>query len=185
MSQPKNPSSLLRQALDALRDQLSASEAEIAALDAERRTLASAPPSIEDVETAIDAWTHAQAERYRRPLRELLGVMLENPLATDTQLVDSGRPWLTAPLSLVSAQGERITAPAVASGALCLAAGDLIGKALKAEARALLGGRPSGPPLAERRARLKQLDAAIASKRQTLSNLRTEAAAAGASLRGE
>ena len=174
-----DPTTSLRKAIEGLRSQLDKAQSEIASLEEQRHLIASAPPAAVDLHAAIDGWVDAQAHRYRAPLRELLTALATNPLEVDTAMVDGIRPWLAKPLSLATGANQRIDDGLVATGALALVASDLIRAALKAEADTLLVDQPQGLPLAERRARLADLDTEIAAKRAALDALRTEARAAG------
>jgi hypothetical protein len=178
---PIDPTSPLRKAIDALRTQLDRAASEIASLEAQRENVATAPPAAADLHAAIDAWVDAQADRYKRPLHELLTAMIGAPLAVDGLMLDSARPWFGKVLSLAG-QNERLDGPAVHHGAMCLVATDLVSAALKSEVDALLATQAQGLPLAERRARLAELDAKIAERRAALATLKAEAAAAGVSI---
>lgn len=178
----KPPTSALAAAVNALRHELDRAAAEISALEEQRHLIATAPPAREDMHRAIDEWTDREAARYRKPLRELLEGMINAPMLTDSLMSDPARPWFGKPLSLATGQHERLDGPAVHHGAMCLVAGDAIRIALKAEADSLLSGQPQGLPLAERRARLAELDAKIAERRAALATMRQEAAAAGVTI---
>jgi hypothetical protein len=65
---------------------------------------------------------------------------------------------------------------------MCLAAGELIRAALKAEADALLAGQPQGLPLDQRRQKLSELDSLISEKKSALAAMKSEAQAAGLSI---
>jgi hypothetical protein len=179
---PIDPTSPLRKAIEALRVQLDRAASEIDALVEQRHLIATAPPAREDMYRAIDEWTDREAARYRKPLRELLEGMINAPMLTDSLMSDPARPWFGRPLSLATGQHERLDGPAVHHGAMCLAAGELIRAALKAEADALLAGQPQGLPLDQRRQKLSELDSLISEKKSALAAMKSEAQAAGLSI---
>ena len=175
---PVNPAAAVRAAVASLQGSLAKAEAAISALETERAAVASAPPAPADIHNAIDQWVADQTARYRAPLRELLATLAALPLETDSAMGDGGRPWLGKFLSQTIGT-ERLDAPAIHVGAICLTAGELVSAALKREADALLADREPGLALAPRRARLADLDREIAAQRGSLGLLKSEARAAG------
>lgn len=172
----------LSAAIGAIRSEITARQTEIEELEAQRQAIASAPAHPSDLHAAIDQWVDQQAARYRRPLHELLAGMIAAPLLTDSLMSDSARPWFGKPLSLATGTNERPVDGAVSAAALALVAGELVRTALKAEVDAMTQARPAGLALVERRAKLAELELAIAGKRSGLEELRAEAAASGMSL---
>jgi hypothetical protein len=166
-------------AIAALRGEITSRQDEIAALVAQRQAIADACPARVDLFAAIDARLEADAARYRRAVTQALDTLGQQPLTVDSRLSASNESYDIDLLSLAAGVHGRGTGEAASALGLALLLGDLLRENLHRQVEHWLEGKEEGMALAPRRLELARLDGIIETKRQELSALITEAAAAG------
>lgn len=166
----------LRRSTESLRDQHRKLTDELAALNAQRQAILTAPASKVEIKEMLTRWVHACGVRHRASLRSTLDRFIRAP---HTMNIDQ---QVSRSLSVVAAFGEDRNAPSGADldSAMCALFGAQLLDAMHSAVDAMEWNE--GLPLAARPAATLKLDERIAKLNGELADLVEQSRAAGLSL---
>lgn len=149
----------LRSAVTGARQSLQGLQARIEALRQEREALQSAPLAKADVLELLDGWLSNAGARYPAALARALAPIRDRGMSAPIRLQESPQVFC-GPLGATAREGEP-TSWSTLQAALIYALGDRIRDAMH-QAVGAMEWPESGPPLAQRQARLTEIEAELA-----------------------